>query len=535
MKVRSAWQGQCLLVLLCLLLLVPLLATPRSFWVLDEVRHAEVVRTMVEEGGWLVPQLNGHPFGDRPPLYFWLCAALCRAMGRVSAVIFLLVSWGGGVGMLLATFRLGIDIVGLRRAFLGALILLTSLLFIASMHIARMDMLSACGVVLALYAFYTGHRTGRPIYRALGHLCAWGVLMLGGVLPFVVTCAVPVAVMGQRRAWRELRQHLASWGVWAGLAGVLLWAAAVWQQGDVMYVKTVLITDLLRRIPHAEGGSAPSTGRVEPFLFYLKILPALLVAWIPFLPRALFRRSGTASPDARSLIFWWAAGGLVLISLAPRKMMLYPLPLLPPVALLIGAYLSDIILDRTRAGWCFRLEGVLAVLLGCGLPAAVPLVAARIAAFEDVPMWPLAALFLPLGLVGLYVALRGQVRSTCRLLVTSSLALFLMGGLWLVPRIDDLCSGRSLATELAGARAAGRTVAGYRVTRDLFDFYAGGNVPPVPSGELVNSLMTTGSVVVTRERYWREFRDALPESVMVRSRHFVVDRPYVILENYAHD
>ena len=93
MKIRSAWQGQFILITLCLLLLAPLLIRPRSFWVLDEVRHAEVVRNMVDGGQWLVPVLNEHPFGDRPPLYFWLCGVLCRAAGTISPIIFLLLSW----------------------------------------------------------------------------------------------------------------------------------------------------------------------------------------------------------------------------------------------------------------------------------------------------------------------------------------------------------------------------------------------------------------------------------------------------------
>ena len=49
-------------------------------------RVAAVSRDMLREGNWLVPRLNGQPFLEEPPLFYWLQAASYRIGGVPSAV-----------------------------------------------------------------------------------------------------------------------------------------------------------------------------------------------------------------------------------------------------------------------------------------------------------------------------------------------------------------------------------------------------------------------------------------------------------------
>ena len=42
---------------------------------LDETRYLAVAWQMHIDGDWLVPHLNGNPYSQKPPLFFWLINA----------------------------------------------------------------------------------------------------------------------------------------------------------------------------------------------------------------------------------------------------------------------------------------------------------------------------------------------------------------------------------------------------------------------------------------------------------------------------
>src|SRR4051812_32107857 len=47
----------------------------RDPWPADEPRFALVARDMVATGQWLIPQVGGDLYADKPPLFFWLISA----------------------------------------------------------------------------------------------------------------------------------------------------------------------------------------------------------------------------------------------------------------------------------------------------------------------------------------------------------------------------------------------------------------------------------------------------------------------------
>src|SRR6185369_11735796 len=60
-------------------LLYPCLAFP--LFEPDEGRYAEIPREMLQRGEWVVPYLQGEPYLDKPPLFYWLVMLSYRAFG----------------------------------------------------------------------------------------------------------------------------------------------------------------------------------------------------------------------------------------------------------------------------------------------------------------------------------------------------------------------------------------------------------------------------------------------------------------------
>ena len=63
---------------LCLIgAFVSFVGISNELWTPDEPRDAAIGRAMWESGDWIVPRLNGEPFLEKPPLYWWARSRRC--------------------------------------------------------------------------------------------------------------------------------------------------------------------------------------------------------------------------------------------------------------------------------------------------------------------------------------------------------------------------------------------------------------------------------------------------------------------------
>src|SRR5947209_7540736 len=114
------WAG-----LLWLLLLPGVLLYPcRSFDLFepDESRYAQIPREMLARGEWVVPFLQGEPYLDKPPLFYWLVMGSYRVFGVSAGAARLVPALALHLCMLFV-YLLGRRHVGQRAAFRGALVL----------------------------------------------------------------------------------------------------------------------------------------------------------------------------------------------------------------------------------------------------------------------------------------------------------------------------------------------------------------------------------------------------------------------------
>jgi 4-amino-4-deoxy-L-arabinose transferase-like glycosyltransferase len=168
-----------------LLLLFRLGAT--DLWAPDEPRYAQVAEELrsLERGAedLFLLRLNGKPYTQKPPLYYWLAAALGAPGGRVSETVARLPSALAGIAAVFATLRLGARMLGPSAGIWGALLLLSVYRF---GHLARrvqLDVLLAALEVVALLAFWR-------LDRGLGGRRANAALLHGALGLAVLTCPI---------------------------------------------------------------------------------------------------------------------------------------------------------------------------------------------------------------------------------------------------------------------------------------------------------------------------------------------------------
>ena len=86
----------------------------------DEGRYAQIPREMLENREWIVPTLQGEPYLDKPPLFYWLVMTSFQVFGA-HAWSARLVPALAMQGCVLATYFLGRRMVGERAAWWGAM------------------------------------------------------------------------------------------------------------------------------------------------------------------------------------------------------------------------------------------------------------------------------------------------------------------------------------------------------------------------------------------------------------------------------
>src|SRR5882672_2534390 len=156
----------------------------------DDATYADVAKNIVTRGDWLhFTWLGGLPFLNKPPLYYWITAALFKLLGigEYSARFFPAVC---GIGLLAVVYFLARRFSE-RHALVAPLLLLTVADFWEFSGRAMLDIPVTFFVTLALGLFWMAQQqSSRGLYLLYGVAVAMGVLTKRAV------GLIPVAVSG---------------------------------------------------------------------------------------------------------------------------------------------------------------------------------------------------------------------------------------------------------------------------------------------------------------------------------------------------
>ncbi len=377
---------------------------------IDETRYLAVAWGMHQSGDWLVPRLNGALYTHKPPLLFWLINVVWSVFG-VSETAARLVGPAFGVGAIgvtsLVARRLWPEVPGVGGR--AALILAGFGVFGVYAGLTMFDAMLAFAVVLGVLALVETART-RWAWVGFGAALALGALSKG---PVVLVHLVPIALLMPLWAGTRPGPTLRGLGlaILVGLAIVALWLVPAVLTGGPEYRDAVLWSQ------HA-GRIANSFAHVQPWWFFVVLLPLLLWPWVwsADVWRGLARLD-RADRGVR-LYLVWAVSALVLFSMISGKQVHYLLPTLPAVALAIAAAIGAEPVRAPLAGLPVAVVGLGLVGLGIAVPSG-----SELATLAE-PRWAVVAVGLLLvGLAASSLRLRGTA------VALLGLALFPVAGL----------------------------------------------------------------------------------------------------------
>ena len=311
----------------------------------DEPRYAQVAREMLERRDWITPVLGGHPWLEKPPLYYWQAMIAYSALGvsdvaaRIPSAIdaTLLVI---AVYLFFRRFRPGVEVD-------AALITASSAGVIGYARAASMDMALAATFGVGMLAWWAWRESGKRGYLALFYAAmALGMLAKGPVAPFLAAVVI-ILFAAAVRDWRLILRTLWLPGMLLFFGIALPWFLAVQMRNPQFFREFILEHNLARF-------STNLYHHPEPFWYYLPVLALSLIPWTVFVIAAFVRsvrvwwgerRSPSPGPDLELQLNMfaciWLIVPVIFFSLSRSKLPGYILPSVPAGALLLADYLRQ--------------------------------------------------------------------------------------------------------------------------------------------------------------------------------------------------
>lgn len=425
----------------------------------DEPRFALVARQMVEDPAPIVPHLGydpvtrvGLPYGDKPPLFFWLVCLFSFVTGGVGEVSARLPSFLSAIAAVLLTRRIGRLLIDEETGFMAAAILATSSQFFLRAGWCSIDMLLTALVLGSTYCWLRAARadSDRQGIAALALTAGGGLFAAAATLSkgpvgiiFPVTFLVCDRIAARWGAGRgpSSRARVAI-GVVSFLVPVGGWIAAILLVGGFDYAREILFKQNVTRYVAAWNNE-------QRWYYYLYRLPIGLFPWTLLLPGAILAPRGQPSRTARPLAGILVACGLLFVffSVSTGKRGVYLLPLYPALAILLAV-------AWVRAGaHPFRALASLhvAVLAAAGLIAlfAAPAIAASHAPDLGPAAWLLGIAAAAATVPPAVAFLAGRRERAFALSVAGVAALGLVASLILVPHLNRRYGLRAFGSQLA--------------------------------------------------------------------------------------
>lgn len=496
----------------------------RPFWSSDEARFAVLAQDILDHGRWLVPELRGDLYLNKPQLYFWSIALVSLPVGRVTELTAAIPSVVSALATLGAVFAIGRLLWSWEVGLLAALMLASTPAFFAFSHAVLSDVMMTAWMTWALYFFVRAARTGwTPAPVVAFHACVGAAVLSKGPAGLAVLAgaiAATVATAGARAVLR-LRPGaaLAVYGLFA-----LAWLVPYVTQSHGRFVSSVLVGHYGPWYLH--GGLEPRAAQVGSLLG--NFLP-----WTIALGGAVVSWWWRDRDEGRRLVGVATLALIVVLAFSGTARARYLLPIYPGLAVLTAEFLCRAAGGRARGVVRFvawTLGALLALLTVIG-PILLSSVKGDDRAYVPDGAGELAlmvALLAAAALVTAVTAWRGAYATGAAAAAVLFLGILLVEGVGYprrYARANDLRPLAEAATRHAGP--AGVVVA-YPEMRLSFDFYTPRPVVIATTQERVREVATaTPSAVVATVGHWAELEPLLP-SWRVVARRQVADRDLVV-------
>ncbi|KHE91225.1 MAG: putative glycosyltransferase [Candidatus Scalindua brodae] len=471
-----------------------------DLWTSDEPRVAEIGREFLDDNVSLaVPRLNGEPFLEKPPLYFWCVALSYKIFGGPSASAARIPSLFFGLGTLVFTYLLSRRMFGRNAAMWSCMVLALSTEFFYINHKSLVDpslVFFVTGTVYWLYLALTAEVEKKWIYYTICYIFTTGGFFAKGFVGIVFPALLFLCWIVWIKEWREIKRARPWIGIVIVSVCIAPWLWFLWKEGSWEYINTFLIHNNLQRfVP----GSGYTGGHKDVVYTYLVNYWQLFLPWSILTPAVLFSVCRKGVPEKRRLfLLLWFMSGLLMLSLAGTKRGIYLVPIFPPIAILTGLWFHDVETRKVNSRVDRLSQWSLLCFFGIGIVVFI-IKAFKHDLFATAPF----ILSIPVLAICFIAAFRSFIKNKIIKLRSVSILLgliYLSGVLTFYPYINEHKSFRPFCEKL-GKILTAREGPLYafqpdEITRAIVPFYTNRYIMPIHGLDNIESLGRNYSVLM---------------------------------------
>ncbi len=320
----------------------------RPFASPDEGRYVEIPREMTVSGDYLTPHLNGLPYFEKPPLFYWLQSGVIKCLGLSEFSMRLLPVLTGLLGLIL-TYIVASHFVNRRTGLISAAVLGTSFLYFSLSRMIVLDLLFAFLMAVSMWSFVKGVlSTGKSrLYSALAcSLFLALALLTKGLVALVIFFSVTILWLLITNSFSRLKPLY-----FVPCLLLFLLVAAPWHVFVSLENPEFFNFYFIRE--HFLRYTTKMHVRYQPIWFFVPIVVVGFFPWTSFLIKAAintFKKDTLATHTQKSVekfALIWFIYIFIFFSLSSSKLITYMMPLFFPGAYLIGTYIAKHLKNQT--------------------------------------------------------------------------------------------------------------------------------------------------------------------------------------------
>jgi 4-amino-4-deoxy-L-arabinose transferase-like glycosyltransferase len=356
---QNSWQRDCLWLFFAVLSFYCIGLGVMPYLTPSEARYIEVPRQMLATDDWLTPRINGVPYFEKPPLFYWMQASVLKFFGtgefagRIATALLATLTC-------MITYATGRALYARLSGLLAATVIATCMLGYTLSRVSMLDMPVSLFLTACFSCFIAAQHTGKRAWYWGMYAAAALAVMTKGLIGIVVPGMVIGAWIALTSRWRILKEAKL-------FSGLLLFLAVAAPWHVLMAQKHAAFLDFYFINEHFTRYLTDSHKRVQPWWFFIVITIAGLLPWTFLIPAIYKEHKAKLRLHANEkFLLLWIFIPLVFFSASHSKLAPYIFPIFPPLSILIGHYLASCWEGHTMPK-VLRING----LIAAGIFAAI--------------------------------------------------------------------------------------------------------------------------------------------------------------------